>query len=1015
MTAISRIVDIKAFYVSAWSPGTQVLPWQPAWPKIGPPLSPDNLENVALSRWVADAAPVLIWMSGLDKQATYFNKPWLDFTGRTAESQLGDGWADGVHADDVQDCLKTYAAAFDRREPFVMEYRLRRHDGEFRWIFDTGVPRFNADGSFAGYIGSCVDVTDSKRALSALRENEERFRLAAEAGQMFAYEWDAATDLVVRSGECGYLLGAEADPDLTGQQILAKIHPHDRERVAAAHANLSPEKPDLQVTYRMTHSDGSDVWIERKARGFFDSNGKIVRTIGMIAEITTRKRAEIELALVNERLLLAMESGKSVGWEWNVKRDRATWFGGREIVLGPSYPEVGTLADFIRSVHPDDRERVFRATNEAMTRREPFAAEFRICQPDGSIRWVASKGTFHYSPGGEPNRMLGMAADITDLKQAEEALRGKEFELTEAQRLAGVGSWKWDPQTDTVEWSEELYRIAGLDPSLPAVSYQDHGQLYTAESWERLHAAVDDALRTGAPYELDIEMIHADGTTRQLTARGEVQHDSAGHLVRLRGTVHDITRRKRDEESLGLFRSLIDGSNDAFEVIDPGTLRFLDVNEKACRDLGYSREELLSLTVFDIDPGFDESVRTALNEKFRESGYVIFESDHRRKDGSTYPVEVNLKNVRLDRHYCVGVVRDISERRRAQEALRESEERLRLAAAAGQMFAYTWDAATDVVVRSGEAGRILGIDAATAMTGTQVFEKVHPDDRERLRAAVAGLKPDRSQLQISYRMIRPDGTVIWVERTSRATFDNNGKLLKITGMVADITRRKLGEEALSGMSRRLIEAQEAERARIARDLHDDIGQRLALLAMTVDQLRQLTPASSGEVRSCVDALQKQTLEISTDVQALSHELHSSTLLHLGIVAAMKRFCLELSRQEKAEIAFTNADIPPTVPSETSLCLFRVLQEALHNAVKHSQVRHFDVDLRAIADAVHLSIRDTGMGFDPEAALRGRGLGLTSMKERLKLVGGDLIVDSELKRGTTILARVPLRIPASRRN
>ena len=106
-----------------------------------------------------------------------------------------------------------------------MEYRLRRHDGEFRWIFDTGVPLFNEDGSFAGYIGSCVDVTDSKRVLSALRENEERFRLAAEAGQMFAYEWDAATDVVVRSGECSHILGVEADPDLTGQQVLAKIHP----------------------------------------------------------------------------------------------------------------------------------------------------------------------------------------------------------------------------------------------------------------------------------------------------------------------------------------------------------------------------------------------------------------------------------------------------------------------------------------------------------------------------------------------------------------------------------------------------------------------------------------------------------------------------------------------------------------------------------------------------------------------------------------------------------------------
>ena len=162
----------------------------------------------------------------------------------------------------------------------------------------------------------------------------------------------------------------------------------------------------------------------------------------MVAEITARKRAEIELALVNERLLLAMESGKSVGWEWDVKRDRATWFGDRHAMLGSSYPEVGALADFTGTVHPDDQELVFKATEEAMRRREPFAAEFRIRQSDGSVRWVASKGTFHYSPDGEPDRMLGMAADITELKQAEEhcAARNSSSGKRSAWRASEAGS-----------------------------------------------------------------------------------------------------------------------------------------------------------------------------------------------------------------------------------------------------------------------------------------------------------------------------------------------------------------------------------------------------------------------------------------------------------------------------------------------------------------------------------------------------------------------------------------------
>ena len=334
----------------------------------------------------------------------------------------------------------------------------------------------------------------------------------------------------------------------------------------------------------------------------------------------------------------------------------------------------------------------------------------------------------------------------------------KEFELKEAQRLAGVGSWQWDPDGDTVVWSEELYRLAGRDPSLPAVTYGEHSQLYTPESWERLRQAVEAALHSGARYELDLEMVCADGMRRWVTARGEAQQDSTGRIVRLRGTVQDITARK------------------------------------------------------------------------------------------------------------------------------------------------------------------------------------------------------------------------------------------------------LAEEALSGMSRRLIEAQESERARIARDLHDDICQRLAMLTLALEEVKGALPDSPGEALSSLDAVQKQTAEIAADVQALSHELHPPRLLHLGIVAAMRGFCQELSRQKNVRIDFAHDDVPGYVPPDVSLCLFRVLQEALHNAVRHSQVRHFVVHLRGIEDVLNLTVRDEGVGFDVDAASRGVGLGLTSMQERLKLVGGELFVESQSKRGTTILAR-----------
>jgi PAS domain S-box-containing protein len=125
-------------------------------------------------RLVADTAPVLIWMSGTDKLCSYFNKPWLEFTGRSLESELGNGWAEGVHPNDLQRCLDTYTQSFDRREKFRVEYRLRHHDGEYRWILDVGVPRFNEDGSFAGYIGICIDVNERKLVEQARLLSENR-------------------------------------------------------------------------------------------------------------------------------------------------------------------------------------------------------------------------------------------------------------------------------------------------------------------------------------------------------------------------------------------------------------------------------------------------------------------------------------------------------------------------------------------------------------------------------------------------------------------------------------------------------------------------------------------------------------------------------------------------------------------------------------------------------------------------------------------------------------------------
>jgi len=224
-------------------------------------------------------------------------------------------------------------------------------------------------------------------------------------------------------------------------------------------------------------------------------------------------------------------------------------------------------------------------------------------------------------------------------------------------------------------------------------------------------------------------------------------------------------------------------------------------------------------------------------------------------------------------------------------------------------------------------------------------------------------------------------------------------------LAALVAERNRAEGVISVVNRRLIEAQEQERSRIARELHDDIGQRVALLAVTLEELRKSPGDSSAEAQ--IGALSQQVSDIAADIHSLSHELHSSKLEYLGLAAAMRGFCEEFAIQEDVEIAFESRNFPRTLSTAVSLCLFRVLQEALRNAAKHSGAGHFEVRLWGTPREGHLTVTDGGVGFDRRASIEGHGLGLISMEERLKLVNGTLSIESRSKRGTVVHARVPI--------
>src|ERR1700733_7106521 len=307
---------------------------------------------------------------------------------------------------------------------------------------------------------------------------------------------------------------------------------------------------------------------------------------------------------------------------------------------------------------------------------------------------------------------------------------------------------------------------------------------------------------------------------------------------------------------------------------------------------------------------------------------------------------------------------------RSESVLRESEDRFRLVADTAPVL--IWMSGPDKKCNFFNEGWLKftgrSIDAEL---GDGWAEGVHADDLQRCLDTYARAFDLREEFRMEYRLRRHDGEYRWVLDIGVPRFDQEPSFVGYIGSCVDITDRKLAETALANVNRRMIEAQERERTRIARELHDDIGQRLSLLAIGLAQLHQ-SSSNPSEFSGRIGKLQMQNSEIAADVQSLSHELHSSKLEYLGLPAALKGFCQDFSEQQKVEVDFETQDLPISLPPDISLCFFRVLQEALRNAAKHSGVWHFEVRLWGTPDEIHLTISDSGVGLDIEAAKANRG-------------------------------------------
>ncbi len=344
----------------------------------------------------------------------------------------------------------------------------------------------------------------------------------------------------------------------------------------------------------------------------------------------------------------------------------------------------------------------------------------------------------------------------------------------------------------------------------------------------------------------------------------------------------------------------------------------------------------------------------------------------------------------------------------APDVRRKDEERLRFLLETANILPWEADAESwRFTYVGGQAVKMLGYSVEQWHEPDFWTAHIHPEDLERTIAVCLINSRTLDNYEFEYRMIASDGHVVWIHDLV-SVIREGGKPKTISGFMVDITERKETEEALRDLSGRLINAQEEERRRVARELHDDLSQRMALLSIELEQLGQKMPQQQHDLRSRVQNLRTKAQEISTEIHRLSYKLHPSKLDHLGLAAAVKSFCEELSESRELRIEFRQQGFPATLPMDVTLCVFRIAQESLRNVIKHSGALEAQVLLEKTDRAVRLSVSDVGCGFDTESEKMKRGLGFISMRERLRLVGGKISIHSGTSQGTRIEVSVPLK-------
>ena len=634
-------------------------------------------ESDARFRYMADTAPVLLWQSGADALCDYFNQPWLDFTGRTMEQELGNGWADGVHPDDYQRCLTVYQSAFKVRSKFTMDYRLRRADGEYRWMLDNGAPRFTTDGLFIGYIGSCVDITERIEAIEAMRVREEHFREVLENSTDVPYKRDLNTNIYEYLSPVFFRISGYTVDEmktLPMETVLNLIHTEDIPEVTSVieKAKMGDVGVAHQVDFRFRHKNGGIRWFHDQFTILKNQQGQPTALIGSVSDITDRKRAEeiMQMNAANFRnlaestpdaILIVSEEGLHVYANQHASDQ-----------LG--YPLEELLKTQLRDLADPSAYPILqqRLADRIAGRPVPNTYETIVRRKDGSKFPAEVTGTRTIWQG-QPSDLV-IFRDISGRKLAEAALQESEYKLRSLFDLLPVGVSVLNADNNVIYVNPALENILGINhAALLQGEYRQRTYLHS----DGTRMPVDEFASVRATREQRPILNVETGVVKE---NGQIVWTNVNAVPldlpewSIVVTTTDITLRKNAEGKAAQLAAIVEYSDD---IIISKSLDgiILSWNKGAEEVYGYRQDEVIghSITILTA-PGYNDEMDQIL-EKIRSGAHVArFETLRRRKNGQNVQVSLTISPIRDTQGRIIAsstIGHDITERKRVESQLRQ--------------------------------------------------------------------------------------------------------------------------------------------------------------------------------------------------------------------------------------------------------------------------------------------------------------------------------------------------------